>query len=178
MQLIYLQVETKRYHIAAPLQHTLILPLNRWYGRNSCSAGDKAAWICLWSKEDHLINLAVLGHEVGKIGRMKSYVYGSKKPSSSPTVLKLCMSNAAPSPGIGLDVQKKSRRWRGLKPDKSDYATSEERLGTWRCGADHVPVPWVPLGDYPSRAQLQTLCRSKGGHISQGGSPCGSQAGM
>ena len=104
-------------------------------------------------------------HEVGKIERMKSYVYGNKKPSRLPTVLTLCMSNAAPSPGVGFDVREKSRRRRGLKPDKSDCATSEERLGTQRCGADHVPEPRALLRDYPSRAQIQTLCRCKGGDV-------------
>lgn len=117
----------------------------------------------------------VLVHEIGKIDTMKSYVYGSKKPSSLPTILKLCMSNIAPSPSVGFDVQKKISRTVGVKPDKSEHATRKEKLGTQRCRADCVPVSQVPQGHYPSRPNLQFSADARGGTISWRGSPHGSQ---
>lgn len=101
---------------------------------------------------------------------MKSYVYGSKKPSSLPTILKLCMSNIAPSPSVGFDVQKKISRTVGVKPDKSEHATRKEKLGTQRCRADCSSVP-SPTGALSFQTKSSILGRCKVGDYFMEGQP-------
>lgn len=59
----------------------------------------------------------------------------------------------------------------GVKLDKTEHATRKEKLGTQRCRADRVPASQVPLGGYPSRANLQISADARGDYFIEGQPP-------